>query len=122
MSQQDIKARFISFVAEHPQTTFEEWIGALHPENTHDSLLKGFAGVLDHKYYEEASEHRRVWNGNLAGTRSLVPARAEGSDCGSGEHGVVIDLLGDSESGEMQVVMSPPHHVVEPGQDLLSFD
>jgi hypothetical protein len=128
----DIKQRFQSFIAEHPQGSFEEWIGALYPEKMHESLLlEGFLGAIDAKFYEQDSEHRQLWNQNLGDARSVVPPTTRGGGDADSEDGAavgVIDFLSDSESvegGEPTVVVlaPPPRAEAAPaGQDLLSFD
>lgn len=129
----DIKQRFQSFIAEHPQGSFEEWIGALYPEKMHESLLlEGFLGAIDAKFYEQDSEHRQLWNQNLGDARSVVPPTTRGGGDADNEDGApavgVIDFLSDSESvegGEPTVVVlaPPPRAEAAPaGQDLLSFD
>jgi hypothetical protein len=60
------------FVIKNPSGTYEEWIGQLHPDNFHE-------GVLDHRFYVEDSDHRKLWNDSLAGSvREFVPAKSGG--------------------------------------------
>lgn len=60
------------FVIKNPSGTYEEWIGELHPDNFHD-------GVLDHRFYVEDSDHRKLWNDSLSGSvREFVPTRSGG--------------------------------------------
>ena len=42
-----------------PPPTYEEWITALHPENS--KVVDGVT-TLDHRFYVERSDHRRMWN------------------------------------------------------------
>mmetsp|Transcript_12833 Transcript_12833/g.18467 ORF Transcript_12833/g.18467 Transcript_12833/m.18467 type:complete len:191 (-) Transcript_12833:39-611(-) len=80
------------FTQIHPKSTYEEWISQLHPENVKDykptaetntdccgidttttdpsSLI-----IIDHRFYVTESDHRRMWNANLDGTRNFVYPR-----------------------------------------------
>ncbi|KAL7517848.1 hypothetical protein ACHAWX_002726 [Stephanocyclus meneghinianus] len=94
------KDHLISFLREHPGATYEEWIEDLHPENAHDgTLLEGFGKTIDHRFFVEESDHRRLWNENLSNffdgeskTRLYVPPRPRQMD-DNGELVVAADLL-----------------------------
>lgn len=75
------------FLSQEPTGTYEEWIACLHPENVtlqpkkstrlfgmgksaNDNVL-----VLDHRFYIQDSDHRRLWNEYLDGDRSAAIAR-----------------------------------------------
>ena len=73
-----------------------------HPENAHDgALLEGFGKTIDHRFFVEESDHRRLWNDNLTifmqkgESRIHVPPRPRQVD----EHGELViadDLLSGS--------------------------
>jgi hypothetical protein len=73
-----ITDHFIEFVADSPDVvTYEQWIADLHPENTHEGrLLEGMDKEVDHRFYVEDSDHRKLWNAHLGGGRTPVPARS----------------------------------------------
>lgn len=56
-----------------------------HPENAHaGTLLEGLSKTIDHRFYVEESDHRRLWNDNLhtylepnSKGRAFVAARAK---------------------------------------------
>lgn len=58
------------YLITHPDATYEQWIGNLHPENVES------ANVIDHRFYVEDSDHRKLWNENLGEERQFVPARS----------------------------------------------
>ena len=60
------------FIRLNPSASYEEWIGALHPENVHDKN----SGVIDHRFYVRDSDHRLLWNELLDGDRNYVDARS----------------------------------------------
>jgi hypothetical protein len=58
------------FVIQNPSGTYEEWIQELHPDNFHE-------GILDHRFYVEDSDHRKLWNDSLSGSvREFVPTKS----------------------------------------------
>ena len=78
----------VSFVREHPRAGYHQWIEELHPENAHDgALLEGLGKTIDHRFFVEDSDHRRLWNehrllaclgpcpGPAEEGREFVPAR-----------------------------------------------
>jgi hypothetical protein len=77
-------------------------VDSKHPENAHDgALLEGFGKTIDHRFFVEESDHRRLWNDNLAifmqegESRIHVPPRPRQVD----EHGELViadDLLSGS--------------------------
>ena len=42
--------------------TYEEWVEALHPENTHAGALLDLDRTIDHRFYVVDSDHRLLWN------------------------------------------------------------
>ncbi|KAL3801211.1 hypothetical protein HJC23_012611 [Cyclotella cryptica] len=94
------KDHLMSFLMEHPDATYQEWIEDLHPENAHDgTLLEGFGKTIDHRFFVEESDHRRLWNENLsnfldgeARSKLYVPPRPRQMD-DNGELVVAADLL-----------------------------
>jgi hypothetical protein len=77
-----VKDHLESFLEEHPDASYEAWIEELHPENTHEGLLlEGLGKTLDHRFYIEESDHRKLWNESLtsdngnACSRRFVPVR-----------------------------------------------
>ena len=71
-----------------------------HPENAHDgTLLEGFGKTIDHRFFVEESDHRRLWNDNLTifldgegKSRLYVPPRPRQMD-DNGELVIAADLL-----------------------------
>jgi hypothetical protein len=92
-----VKDHLESFLQEHPDASYENWIEELHPENAHEGLLlEGLGKTLDHRLYVEDSDHRKLWNESLTNdndgntcSRRFVPARTTKVNKGN----VVVDLL-----------------------------
>ena len=62
----DTRRRLLDFVRGNPSATYRQWIEAIHPENAHEgALLEGVDKTIDHRFYVEESDHRRLWNENL---------------------------------------------------------
>jgi len=62
-----------SFLEEYPKALYEDWVKEVHPDNVHHHKI-------DHRFYVEASDHRKLWNDHLqdsTGTiiRKYVPAQ-----------------------------------------------
>mmetsp|Transcript_19195 Transcript_19195/g.27335 ORF Transcript_19195/g.27335 Transcript_19195/m.27335 type:complete len:136 (-) Transcript_19195:1341-1748(-) len=119
------KDHLLEFLREHPNASYNEWIEDLHPENAHaGTLLEGLSKTIDHRFYVEESDHRRLWNDNLhtyldpnSKGRAFVTARAKQMK-DNGEYVDAEDLLsgdfagGDTESGKGGT----------DGFDLINFD
>jgi len=69
----EVETHLDTFLKQNSRGTYEEWIGELHPENVHSSKRNGKLAI-DHRFYIEGSDHRRIWNAHVDGRRS-VPAR-----------------------------------------------
>ena len=68
----DINRRHLEeFLITHPESTYEQWIAALHPENVEEG-----SAMIDHRFYVEDSDHRILWNEKIEGEREFVPARS----------------------------------------------
>ena len=120
MPQENIGKKFTEFVSSHPQGTYEEWIGSLHPEAKEKCLLEGLGGeiLIDQEYYAEDNEHRQMWNSHLDNKRMEAPAAPKSCDSSENHDSAMItDLLGDGE-----FMISPTSKKVSLEQDLLSFD
>lgn len=125
----DMEEHFHSFVENHPQATYEEWIGDLHPNAKEECLLEGLGGeiLIDSEYYEAENGHRQLWNKNLAGKRVEVPATVSNAEpLADGEESsanlMITDLLGTSQ-------LTPPGSPANKEgsnfpleKDLMSFD
>ena len=59
------------FLITYPLSTYEQWIGKLHPEN-----MNGDGRSIDHRFYVEDSDHRILWNEMIGEKREYVPARS----------------------------------------------
>ncbi|CAB9503488.1 expressed unknown protein [Seminavis robusta] len=57
------------FIITHPDSSYEQWIGNLHPENAVDET------TIDHRFYVEDSDHRLLWNELIGEERQFVPVR-----------------------------------------------
>jgi hypothetical protein len=118
----------LSFIKDHPDpihATYQQWIADLHPENAHDgTLLEGLGKTIDHRFFVEESDHRRIWNDNLCTYlteeekekddqehshssllrgRDFVPARAKQQDQ-YGHAVIATDILSGSASSGGDVV------------------
>ena len=112
----------LSFIKDHPDpihATYQQWIADLHPENAHDgTLLEGLGKTIDHRFFVEESDHRRIWNDNLCTylteeekekddqehyRRDFVPARAKQQDQ-YGHAVIATDILSGSASSGDDVV------------------
>lgn len=100
----DTKDHLLSFIKEHPNGKYQQWIEELHPENAHDgTLLEGLGKTIDHRFFVEESDHRRLWNDNLftfldpnsSQGRDVVPARAR-QMTDTGEMVTADDILSGS--------------------------
>mmetsp|Transcript_8695 Transcript_8695/g.12296 ORF Transcript_8695/g.12296 Transcript_8695/m.12296 type:complete len:652 (-) Transcript_8695:413-2368(-) len=75
-TMQLIKEHFDQFVEENPSGSYEEWIEELHPENAQSRRHIVNGRNIDHRFYVEQSDHRKLWNNNLGdGARQFVDAR-----------------------------------------------
>lgn len=52
----EIVTHLESYLHDHPNGCYEDWIAALHPDN------KTKDGDIDHRFYVEDSDHRLLWN------------------------------------------------------------
>ena len=123
----DTKDHLLAFIKDNPNAKYHQWIEAFHPENAHDGmLLEGMGKTIDHRFYVEESDHRRLWNAHLytyldPGTkaRDFVPARAKQMD-ESGEMVKAEDILSGTIGREL-----PQQHFDDNGKldaDLMAFD
>jgi hypothetical protein len=55
-----IHDHLMSFVEEYPDSTYEEWIRELHPDNIQEK-----DDSIDERFYVEDADHRILWNENL---------------------------------------------------------
>lgn len=53
----EVTTHLVSYLGQHPEATYEEWIASLHPDNAEYS-----DGRIDHRFYVEDSDHRKLWN------------------------------------------------------------
>ena len=96
-----ITDHFIEFVATSPNTTYEEWIAELHPENTHEGLLlDGMGKELDHRFYVEDSDHRLLWNAHLGCGRTHVLSRTMGWNDTDNDNVGDVDLLSTANDND----------------------
>lgn len=66
----DINRRHLDeFLITHPEGTYEQWIGKLHPDNVDGT-------TVDHRFYVEDSDHRILWNDNIGDLREFVEVRS----------------------------------------------
>jgi hypothetical protein len=63
------------FLSETPYVTYEEWIEELHPENAQSRYNLVGGKSIDHRFYVEGSDHRRLWNERSGNEREFVPVR-----------------------------------------------
>ena len=125
----------LGFVKAHPTATYQQWIEDLHPENAHDgALLEGLGKTIDHRFFVEDSDHRRIWNENLftlldpdcAVGRHFVPARTSMTD-GNGDVIKAVDILSGSSghNGTVENVTPQKSYVAKSDDtsvDLIEFD
>jgi len=100
-----LKDHFENFVNANPKATYEKWIEDINPENAHEGLLlEGLGKTIDHRYYVDDSDHRRLWNEHLTTgsvSRAFVPVRnthttVVGNDSTNG----TIDLLAEGNDND----------------------
>jgi hypothetical protein len=121
------KDHLLVFLREHPNATYSDWIEDLHPENAHaGTLLEGLSKTIDHRFYVEESDHRRLWNDNLhtyldpnSEGRAFVPARAKQMK-ENGDYVDAEDLL--SGEGENAGGSAETNEGDTDGFDLINFD
>lgn len=115
----------LSFIKERPSAKYHEWIEDLHPENAHEgALLEGLGKTIDHRFFVEVSDHRRIWNDNLftyldpniSKGREFVPARARHIR-DNGELVVAPDILSGFDDECRRGVVAPQNDA-----DLIEFD
>lgn len=109
------KDHLMGFIKEHPHGTYHEWIEDLHPENAHDgTLLEGLGKTIDHRFFVEESDHRRIWNEHLTTFvevdsgetgRNFVPPRARQMN-DNGELVSAADLLSGSATSAFDGLVS----------------
>lgn len=90
-----------SFLRNQPEGTYEEWIFALHPENTQDVSLIMEQKEVDLRFYVEESDHRQLWNGMVSDPSRQIAGRARifGSPK-QNQDGAPVDLLAsETDSG-----------------------
>lgn len=64
------------FLTKEPDSTYEQWIEYLHPENIFEGqLLPGMSKEVDLRFYIEESDHRRIWNQRVTTPLRQVAAR-----------------------------------------------
>jgi len=61
---QTICDHLCDFLHKLPDSSYEEWIMKLHPDNTSDSRCRE-NGKIDHRFFVEESDHRLIWNDNM---------------------------------------------------------
>jgi hypothetical protein len=76
---QTMREHLVEFLEQNVNGTYEQWIFALHPENTQDvSLLHDMeCKEVDLRFYIEESDHRRLWNETVKETDRQVVARSK---------------------------------------------
>eukprot|EP00569_Conticribra_weissflogii_P019555 CAMPEP_0171423362 /NCGR_PEP_ID=MMETSP0881-20121228/1942_1 /TAXON_ID=67004 /ORGANISM="Thalassiosira weissflogii, Strain CCMP1336" /LENGTH=690 /DNA_ID=CAMNT_0011942255 /DNA_START=26 /DNA_END=2098 /DNA_ORIENTATION=+ len=98
------REHLLEFIRKRPDAKYHEWIEDFHPENAHDgALLEGLGKTIDHRFYVEESDHRKLWNEHLltfvdtttSEGRMYVPARAKQWD-DNGNMVTATDLLSGS--------------------------
>lgn len=115
-----IMDHFVEFVANTPNVTYEQWICDLHPENAHEGLLlAGMDKEVDHRFYVEDSDHRKLWNAHLGSGRTFVPARTKAWS-GVNNFAGQIDLLNTANPGYEKPREERRNEGNE--DDLISFD
>jgi len=73
-----IKDHLDLFLHHNPNCSYEEWIEDLHPENAHEGkLLQGLGKIIDHRFYVEDSDHRRLWNDHAAAVPTESPTMSD---------------------------------------------
>ena len=86
--------------------TYEEWIFALHPENTQDATLLHDMEYkeVDSRFYVEESDHRQLWNETVKDPHRQVAARTSMWNSSNSTKKVqqhqqqpMVDLLGSDD-------------------------
>ena len=125
----------LDFIKANPTATYHQWIEDLHPENAHDgALLEGLGKTIDHRFFVEESDHRRIWNEHLltflnqdtSAGRDFVPARARMMN-DNGQMVTAVDILsGSSEKDGRDERVHPKQRdevkSEDTSVDLIEFD
>lgn len=126
----DIQSHLNKYVQEHPNSSYEEWIGSLYPEGTSNSnnndsvlLIEGVFGSIDESFYEQDSRHLQLWNNNLGGNQriSVTPRQHYQQEEFGGSSIMLTDLLSDDGEDPVSPTVNYPSPT-KPGEDLLKFD
>jgi len=56
-----IEEHLDGYLCENPNAVYEDWIRHLHPDNA-DFVDDSGRTKIDHRFYVEDSDHRRMWN------------------------------------------------------------
>ena len=102
-------------------------LSTVHPENAHaGTLLEGLSKTIDHRFYVEESDHRRLWNDNLhtyldpnSKGRAYVAARAKQMK-ENGDYVDAEDLL--SGGNDLNGGEAGTNEGDTDGFDLINFD
>uniref|UniRef100_A0A7S2A3Y3 Uncharacterized protein n=1 Tax=Ditylum brightwellii TaxID=49249 RepID=A0A7S2A3Y3_9STRA len=108
----EVRNHLMEYVNSHPSSTYEEWIGKLHPDNVNQK----HPHLIDHRFYVEDSDHRRLWNINLTrggGKRSYVHAKT-GDDLSLRWDSL---LSAESKEGEYAPLFYETLDIVEEDED-----
>eukprot|EP00986_Skeletonema_menzelii_P010132 scaffold4795_cov140-Skeletonema_menzelii.AAC.4 len=111
------KDHLLEFLSGHPNASYNEWIEDC-------TLLEGLSKTIDHRFYVEESDHRRLWNDNLhtyldpnSKGRAFVTARAKQMK-DNGDYVDAEDLL----SGGDEFASGETNEGDTDGFDLINFD
>jgi len=61
---QTILQHLNGFLEELPDSTYEQWILKLHPDNANDQPHSNVVKI-DPRFYVDESDHRLIWNDNM---------------------------------------------------------
>jgi hypothetical protein len=80
-----VEGHLEQFLQQRTFGSYEEWVAELHPENVYHNGKQTF----DHRFYNEDSDHLRLWNARVDWARN-VPARSK--------ENVAPEIFGEAEA------------------------
>lgn len=73
----EVEIHLDKFLRSRGDGTYEQWIGELHPENVRTDVRRPGEKTLDHRFYIEGSDHRRLWNSRVYPMRRIAPRKTQ---------------------------------------------
>ena len=95
--------------------------------------MEGFGKTIDHRFFVEDSDHRRIWNENLTDSHFYVPARPRQMDddgklvtaddlLSGSDHNTIVNTAIMGSDAEVSVDGTEGTPNVMTNADLITFD